>query len=221
MAIYNAADSRAFNDSMNALAVTRGVSYSGQWPMHVHSGRAYLHSHYADVGRVYAQQILQGSVGRPSTLALSIGAGDLSNYQRALLTYLMQTTTDKDFDSMMRVCISNNALPPTAGIYFSKTRDAVQPIHETLSELDFRSLLTSMPAGAGTPGNSALSDDVQMASDGILRNDASQPIMDSGIDPASVEVSDSTYAIRVNPPAAVGQTSRMKTSAAKRRKSSV
>lgn len=236
MAIYTATDSRTFNDMMNALASTRGVQYSPQWPIDVDTGRKYLTANYAHVGRVYARQLMQGNVGRSSTLSLHIDAADLSNYQRALLTYLADTQNTTDFDNMMRVCIMKNALPSTAGIYFSKTRTAALAdgaktllqadldsislaVHDQRSRLDALSVdehahdIEMAPAAMSAPSDARLNAHDSQA------HLPSHDISDLP-SPATQIQAPAAPAIHVNGPASAGQTVRSKHSSGKRRKAS-
>jgi hypothetical protein len=69
---------------------------------------------------VYAEELLHNRIGTSSVLALHMDHDDLNNQQRALLTCLADTVSNIDFDHMVRACIKGNALPTTAGMYFSK-----------------------------------------------------------------------------------------------------
>jgi hypothetical protein len=120
MGIYKATESRSFNEAMNALAGTKGVTYSEQWPMHIRNGEDFMGAYHASVGRVYADELLHNRIGTHSVLALHGAHDDLNNKQRALLTGLVDTKSTVDFDDMLRACILGNAAPTTAGIYFTK-----------------------------------------------------------------------------------------------------
>ena len=57
MHFNQATNSRTFNEAFNGLVGTSGVIYSPQWDMNVQDGQQFMDTHYADVGRVYANEL--------------------------------------------------------------------------------------------------------------------------------------------------------------------
>ena len=217
MGIYDTNDSRSFNEAMNELAGTNGVAYSAQWPMHVRNGADYMREYHADVGRVYAEELLHNRIGSSSVLALHMDHDDLNNQQRALLTCLADTGNTAEFEQMMRTCIKGNALPTTAGMYFSKPmvhRRAANTDNQGLPHIDYAAVLRNMKKAqvaqvaqvAPVPQDAVMED----AAPTVLR--AASPISYSEQSPPRAP------AVHVNPPGSASRTVSLKGGAGKRRK---
>jgi len=217
MGIYDTNDSRSFNEAMNELAGTNGVAYSAQWPMHVRNGADYMREYHADVGRVYAEELLHNRIGSSSVLALHMDHDDLNNQQRALLTCLADTGNTVEFEQMMRTCIKGNALPTTAGMYFSKPmvqRRAANTDNQGLPHIDYAAVLRNMEkaqvaqvAQVEPVPQDAVMEDVAPT---VLR--AASPIS------YSVQSPPRAPAVHVNPPGSASRTLSLKGGAGKRRK---
>ena len=214
MGIYDTNDSRSFNEAMNELAGTNGVAYSAQWPMHVRNGADYMREYHADVGRVYAEELLHNRIGSSSVLALHMDHDDLNNQQRALLTCLADTGNTAEFEQMMRTCIKGNALPTTAGMYFSKPmvhRRAANTDNQGLPHIDYAAVLRNMEKAqvaqvAPVPQDAVMEE----AAPTVLR--AASPISCSAQSPPRAP------AVHVNPPGSASRTVSLKGGAGKRRK---
>ena len=214
MGIYDTKDSRSFNEAMNELAGTNGVAYSAQWPMHVRNGADYMREYHADVGRVYAEELLHNRIGSSSVLALHMDHDDLNNQQRALLTCLADTGNTAEFEQMMRTCIKGNALPTTAGMYFSKPmvqRRTANTDNQGLPHIDYAAVLRNMEKAqvaqvAPVPQDAVMED----AAPTVLR--AASPISYSAQSPPRAP------AVHVNPPGSASRTLSLKGGAGKRRK---
>lgn len=214
MGIYDTNDSRSFNEAMNELAGTNGVAYSAQWPMHVRNGADYMREYHADVGRVYAEELLHNRIGSSSVLALHMDHDDLNNQQRALLTCLADTGNTAEFEQMMRTCIKGNALPTTAGMYFSKPmvqRRAANTDNQGLPHIDYAAVLRNMKKAqvaqvAPVPQDAVMEE----AAPTVLR--AASPISYSAQSPPRGP------AVHVNPPGSASRTVSLKGGAGKRRK---
>lgn len=100
---------------MNSAANTSGVMYSPPWDLGLKTGKEFLHDSYDAVGRRYAQELLQ----HPQESVLHDYRGDLSNFQKALLQHLIQTTTKHDFDQALNACARHNVVSSGAAALFA------------------------------------------------------------------------------------------------------
>jgi len=119
MHFNQATNSRTFNEAFNTLVGTTGVTYSPQWGMNVKDGKDFMDTNYADVGRVYANELLHGNVHADCCLANDHAHEDLSDRQRAYLSLLADTTDTTSFDAALRACSKYSAVPDTACMLFS------------------------------------------------------------------------------------------------------
>lgn len=227
MGIYETTESRSFNSAMNRLVGTNGVVYSEQWPIHIQTGAEYMHAGHDNVGRVYANELLHNRVSPSSILALPVDHADLNNYQRALLTHLVESGSAREFDNTLRACLMGSALPTTAGIYFSKYIAPARTQHRGnrgLPLLD-NAAMKIVPVGVLADGDTEM-----------LGGASSEPtavhVLQSGTDETRVEhapepghISDSIQspprapAVHLNPPGSVSRTVKLKPGSGKRRKS--
>jgi hypothetical protein len=220
MGIYDSTESRSFNEAMNKLAGTNGVKYSEQWPMHVRNGAEYMREYHAHAGRVYAEELLHNRIGTSSVLALHMDHDDLNNQQRALLTCLADTVSNIDFDHMVRACMKGNALPTTAGMYFSKPEIP----HSDLLHVDNEGL---PPLAFTAP---VLQDAVMHEAEPEVQLLAPAPVAEQLLAPApgaeqlspmisyAAQSPPRPPAVHVNPPGSASRTINLKGGAGKRRK---
>ena len=223
MGIYESTESRSFNAEMNKLAGTNGVTYTEQWPMHVRNGAEYMQTHYADVGRVYAEELLHNRIGTSSVLALHMDHDDLNNNQRALLTCLADTNNDIEFHQIMLACIKGNALPSTASMYFSQPTVAQRNVrymsNDGLPPIDYHAILRNLEQAPAVVQ--------QVQPDAVMQE--AEPVVQLLVPSHEAEaqaqpVSYSTQspprapAVHFNPPGSASRTVNLKGAAGKRRK---
>jgi len=234
MGIYDSTESRSFNEAMNKLAGTNGVTYSEQWPMHVRNGAQYMREYHAHAGRVYAEELLHNRIGASSVLALHMDHDDLSNNQRALLTCLADTVGNVDFDDMVRACIKGNALPTTAGIYFSKPEvphfHSLYAGNEGLPPIDYAARLQIAEMAHEAPalqdaemehGAPALQDvDMHGPEPDYVQPLAPSPVAEQQVPMVSYATQSPPRApaVHLNPPGSGSRTVSLKGAAGKRRK---
>ena len=134
---------RDFNRAMNNAARTNGIDYSPPWDLGVTSGKDFLHNSYDVVGRRYGQELLHN----PKESVLHDYRGGLSNFQKALVQHLVQTTTKHDFDEALHACTRHNVMSGGAAVLFSphvEVTPRVQP-RVSVTRTTEDSLRSAMP----------------------------------------------------------------------------
>lgn len=140
MHYHNTTNARTFNLAFNEFAGTNGVVYAREFPMDVHSGAQYLEQNRANIGRQYATQVLEGKVGPSCCLKGSSQHNDMTLQQRAVLSYMRETTTDSEFDSALHAAMDFGALPDSARHVFA-VGYAIPPMfcHSSNTNMDISS----------------------------------------------------------------------------------
>lgn len=118
-----ATDARTFNELMNKHTGTRGVVYAYQFPMHIQNGAEYMRERYDSVGREYATHLLDGNAKcTTGCMAHTTDHVDLTDMQRAYLSYMIDTADKATFKAAMQACLRRGAIPVAADILFSPHR---------------------------------------------------------------------------------------------------
>jgi hypothetical protein len=121
-----ATNARAFNELMNKFAGTQGVVYAHQFGMHMQNGAEYMTEQYDSVGREYAAQLLDGHAKcTGGCMSHVTNHADLSDTQRAYLSYMIDTTDKTTFKTAMQACLHRGAIPAVAEMVFSPHRQVV------------------------------------------------------------------------------------------------
>ena len=118
-----ATNARAFNELMNEFAGTQGVVYAHQFGMYMQNGAEYMNEHYDSIGREYAAQLLDGHAKcTGGCMSHVTNHADLSDTQRAYLSYMIDTPDKNTFKAAMQACLHRGAIPAVAEMVFSPHR---------------------------------------------------------------------------------------------------
>jgi len=147
-----ATNARAFNELMNNFAGTQGVVYAHQFGMHMRNGADYMNERYDSVGREYAAQLLDGHAKcTGGCMSHVTNHDDLSDKQRAFLSYMIDTTDKTAFKAAMQACLHRGAIPAVAEMVFA----AHNPVAAAFTPPVYRQLVAPAAPPAAPPAMAA------------------------------------------------------------------